>query len=199
MLLAATIALYSLSYLPSNHEIRFSLSGEEKTEQQKLQSFAAKAKIFCTQHKFDTSICFLLDMNLPSGQYRFFVYSLKNDSVLNAGIVAHGSCNYTFLKDAKFSNKPGCGCTALGKYKIGNKYAGRFGTAYKLYGLDTSNSNAYARNIVLHSYYLVPEKETYPLPVCNSLGCTMVSENFLNLIAKKIDASKKPVLLWVFD
>ncbi|QEC68624.1 hypothetical protein FRZ67_15395 [Panacibacter ginsenosidivorans] len=138
-------------------------------------------------------------MKLPSGKNRFFTYNLIGDSVVNAGIVAHGSCNQNFLSDPKFSNQPGCGCTALGKYEIGFKYKGMFGAAYKLYGLDSTNSNAFKRNIGLHSYYLVPDKETYLLPVCNSLGCAMVSYNFLCMLSKSIDSASKPILLWIFE
>ena len=138
-------------------------------------------------------------MSLNSGKYRFFVYDLVHDSVVMSGLVAHGSCNKTFLASAKFSNMPGCGCSEKGKYKIGYKYQGRFGPAYKLYGLDTTNSNAFDRYIVLHSYYMVPDRETSPLPICNSLGCAMVSDNFIKQLAAKLDASKKPVLLWMIE
>jgi len=46
---------------------------------------------------------------------------------------------------------------------------------------------------------MVPDKETDPLPICNSLGCAMTSTNYLTILSKKIDASAKPVLLWIFD
>jgi hypothetical protein len=136
-------------------------------------------------------------MSLHSGRKRFFIYDMKADSVMISAMVAHGACGNLFLADARFSNQPGCGCSSLGKYKIGSKYKGRFGDAYKLYGLDSSNSNAYERCIVLHSYYEVPDNETYPEPICNSLGCPMVSENFLKTLEPKIDGSSKPVLLWI--
>ena len=32
--------------------------------------------------------------------------------------MAHGSCNQNFLSEPKFSNQPGCGCTALGNIKL---------------------------------------------------------------------------------
>lgn len=174
-------------------------SETEKAERIKLQSFAEKAKLFCKSKGYNTDECFLIDMSLPSGKNRMFEYDMNHDSIISEGLVAHGSCNTDFLITAKFSNKPGCGCTALGKYKVGGKYVGRFGNAYKLYGLDSSNSNAYNRNIVLHSYYMVPDKETDPVPICNSLGCTMTSARYLTLLSNKIDASRRPILLWVFE
>jgi hypothetical protein len=115
-----------------------------------------------------------------------------------SGLAAHGSCNTAFLEQAKFSNAPGCGCSAIGKYKIGYSYKGRFGKAYKLFGLDNTNSKSFDRNIVLHAYKCIPDKEIYPQPVCNSLGCPMVSYEFLETAAAFIDESKKPLLLWIF-
>ncbi len=190
---------YAASFLPLNNAHKLRAKMADAAETKRLQTLGAQAKLYAAKNGFNTTQCFLLDMRLNSGQNRFFVYDLKNNSVLYAGLVAHGSCNTNFLEKAQFSNQPGCGCSAKGKYKIGYKYNGRFGTAYKLHGLETSNSNAYDRYIILHSYYLVPNQETAPLPICNSLGCAMVSPNFMKQLAITIDASKKPVLLWMVE
>ncbi|HWB24920.1 MAG TPA: murein L,D-transpeptidase catalytic domain family protein [Chitinophagaceae bacterium] len=197
VLLAGTY--YALAFIPAKRGNKLAPVAYSEPEVSKLKAFAAEAKSFTALNGYNTKFCFLLDMNLGSGQYRFFVYDLAHDSVLMAGLVAHGSCNKNFLMDAKFSNRPGCGCSAKGKYKVGYKYKGRFGTAYKLYGLDSTNNKAFERNIVLHSYYMVPDRETDPLPICNSLGCAMVSANFIKQLSVKLDASKKPVLLWMFE
>ena len=164
-----------------------------------LRKKAVAAKIVAAQKGFSTHIAFLLDMHLPSGQKRFFIYDLQKNSLLASGLVAHGSCRQRFLETAQFSNVPGCGCSAEGRYKIGGVYEGRFGKAFKLIGLDTTNSNAYQRNVVLHSYNYVPDEECYPYPICNSLGCPMVSVKFLNTAAGFVEKEKKPVLLWIYN
>jgi L,D-transpeptidase catalytic domain len=169
----------------------------EETEFARIKSFAPDAKEFCRLNGFNTKLFFLVDMHVHSGKKRFFIYDMNSDSVVNSSMVAHGACGHWFLQDADFSNQPGCGCSSIGKYKIGGKYNGRFGDAYKLYGLDSSNSNAFKRCIVLHSYSRVPDNETYPDPICNSLGCPMVSPNFLKQLEVKIDGSSRPVLLWI--
>ena len=138
-------------------------------------------------------------MSLPSGKNRFFVYDLQKDSIVKTSLVAHGSGNKGFSFTPKFSNQKESGCTALGKYRIGKGYSGRFGPAYKLYGLDSSNSNAFSRSIVLHSYSCVPEGETYPYPICNSRGCPMVAPLFLKELQEIIGKSEEPVLLWIFS
>lgn len=194
-----TIFYYGYPFASKNHAALLNGTEKEFAEMKKLKGYGSKAKAYCRQYGFSANTCFLIDMSLPAGSNRFFVYDLRNDSIMNSGLVAHGSCNETFLKEPKFSNEKGCGCSALGRYKVGYKYNGRFGIAYKLYGLDNSNSNAFDRNIVLHSYYLVPDKEVDPLPICNSLGCAMVSNNYLKKIAQSIDSAGKPLLLWIFQ
>jgi hypothetical protein len=164
----------------------------------RLRHYRKEVQSFCSKHSYNTSLAFMVDMSLPSGKNRFFMYDLQADSILSAGLVAHGSCNNGFIMDARFSNEPGCGCTSLGKYIVCNRYRGRFGDAYKLKGLDATNSNAYKRVVVLHAYSCVPDAEVYPAPVCNSLGCPMVSYKFLGRISEAIDASEKPMLLYIF-
>jgi len=174
------------------------IAGHSK-EFDRLKLKALFLKEFTTSHNYNHEVCFLVDMSMASGKSRFFVYDLTKDSVLLQGLVAHGSCDAGFQTDPAFSNKINSGCSSLGKYKIGNPYTGRFGLAYKLYGLDSSNKNAFERNIVLHSYSCVPEQETDPIPVCNSRGCPMTAPGFLRKLKPIIDQSNKPVLLWIFE
>jgi hypothetical protein len=154
---------------------------------------------YARKHGYNTSTCFLIDMNIASGKNRFFVYSLQKDAILDAGLVAHGCCNKNWLNGRQYGNAVGCGCTSLGRYKIGYPYKGRFGNSYKLYGLDSSNNNAFKRYVVLHPYQGVPDKEVHPYPICQSDGCPMVSPAFMNKLATIINASHEPVLLQIFD
>lgn len=164
----------------------------------RLAAKASLAKSFAKQKNFNTNICFLIDMDIPSGKDRFFIYDMKKDSVLQAGLVTHGRCNELWNDGRKYSNEPGSACTSPGKYKVGKPYRGTFGLAYKLYGLDSSNSNAFKRYVVLHSHECVPDAEVYPLPICRSDGCPTVSESFLKTLAGLIDNSSKPMLLWIY-
>lgn len=177
---------------PANNK----LSDKERT---KLHRYAASAATYARQHQFNTTFCFLVDMSRPSGASRFFVYNLQKDSLETDGLVAHGRCNQNWLEGRKYGNVPGCGCTSLGRYKIGKPYSGQWGLAYKLYGLDTSNSNAFARFVVLHSHECVPVNEVAPNEICQSDGCPTVSPVFLTRLARKLDKSTKPVLLWIYD
>jgi hypothetical protein len=154
-------------------------------------------KALARKKGYSTRYGFMIDMNIPSGKNRFFIYDLQKDSILHAGLVAHGSCNQAFRRTPYFYNTPHTGCSSDGIYKVGYRYSGRFGRSYKLYGLDSSNSNAFARNIVLHAYDCVPDAEIYPESLCNSLGCPMVSYRFRDTLSSFIDRSDKPILLWI--
>src|SRR5262245_53229728 len=83
----------------------------------KILTKATVAKTFAMQKGFNEKTCFLVDMSLSSGQYRFFVYDMEKDSILESGLVTHGRCKQDWLEGRKYSNVPGCGCTSLGKYK----------------------------------------------------------------------------------
>ncbi len=179
----------------SSHVVAASIAAN--TELLRLKKYSDEIKTFVKRNHFNNNCCFLVDMQLPSGSNRFFVYDLKNDSVIKSGLVAHGygSINHSVIN---FSNQSGSNCTSLGKYKIGNAYNGRFGLAYKLYGLDSTNNNALNRFVVLHAHDCVPVAEVSPQRICMSQGCPTVSPGFLIKLKAYIDKADKPILLQIF-
>jgi L,D-transpeptidase catalytic domain len=183
----------------NSHTFSFKKNTAHSITLQRLKANAAAIKEYAKANNFNTGYCFMADMQLPSGEKRFFIYNLAKDSVELAGLVAHGSGRNSSGSNVLFSNRPNSFCTSLGKYKIGNAYNGKFGVAFKLYGLDTTNSNAFKRFVVLHSHTCVPNEETAPLPVCESLGCPTVAPLFLRELKKYIDQSEKPVLLSIYN
>jgi len=97
----------------------------------------------------------------------------------------------------KFSNNGSSFCTSLGKYSIGKNYVGKYGKAYKLHGLDATNSNAFARSIVLHKYDKVPYEEQ-DRAIVHSLGCPMINDLYYDRIEKIIDSSKQNIILDIY-
>jgi hypothetical protein len=153
--------------------------------------------LYAKQNHFNSRYYFMVDMKIESGKKRFFVYNLEKDSVELAGLVTHGG-GKTNTSAIQFSNTPNSLCTSVGKYKIGNSYTGKFGLAFKLYGLDNTNSNAYNRFVVLHSHACVPNEEVAPLNICESWGCPTVAPAFLTKLKKYIDQSDQPILLNIY-
>ncbi|MDA6068159.1 murein L,D-transpeptidase catalytic domain family protein [Flavobacterium sp. AC] len=197
-----SFAIFGVSFACRNDEEKpeiikiskpvYSYEEKLKIETTEIRSFLGKSP------KYNSDIVFFLDMKIESGKNRFFIYDLKQNKILSEGLVGHGSGSETGIPGKlKFSNVNNSNCSSLGKYAIGSSYSGRFGKAYKLYGLDATNSNAFDRNIVLHKYSDIPFEEQLN-PICNSLGCPMVNENFFTVIEKIIDNSKKKIILVMY-
>ena len=173
----------------------FSSGSINTTEFERLKNNATYLKRFAGAKGYNINTCFIVDMSISSGKKRFFVYNFQKDSVEYSGLVTHGSGSDNAGGALQFSNLPGGYCTSLGKYKIAGSYNGRFGLAYKLYGLDKTNNNAFVRAVVLHSHSCVPDEEVSPLPLCRSQGCPTVSPSFLVLLKTYIEKSRQPILL----
>ena len=173
-------------------------STEKAGKKYTVSNRASEIASYANEKGYSTKYCFLIDMGLSSGRNRFFVYDLEKRSVAYSALVAHGSCNETFISQARFSNTNNSGCSSPGKYKVGAFYNGKYGESYRLHGLDKSNSNAFQRGVVIHGYDCVPDEEIYPRVLCNSLGCPMVSYSFFDRLSRIIKKSEKPILLWIY-
>ncbi len=155
-------------------------------------------KVIQKNPKYNKEIAFFIDMGVMSGKNRFFVYDLKNNKIIDEGLVAHGLGSETGVEgQLQFSNISNSLSTSLGKYSIGSHYKGKFGKAYKLYGLDKTNSNAFNRSIVLHKYSAVPYEEQ-DATICHSFGCPMVNVKYFERIEKIIDNSKTNIILSIY-
>jgi hypothetical protein len=93
-------------------------------------------------------------------------------------LVAHGRgsdpARTGWLK--RFSNVPGSDCTSQGAYVTGGYYEGEHGRSMRLVGLDSTNSNAEARAIVIHpAWYASPEIVRAQGMLGRSEGCFAVS------------------------
>lgn len=179
--------------------ILFILSGctysplKPNLSQEKIDSYLKRVTPLL-QDRYNKEIIFYVDLSKPSGDYRFFVLDIKNRKMLDAGL----ACNGVTDKQGNpiYSNRPGSNASSKGLYKVGYSYKGRFGKAYKLHGLNQTNSNAFARAVVLHSYSGVP-RWSIPSRLFNSQGCPTVNPKFLKELGKRIEQSRKPVLLYI--
>ena len=199
--------LISFACIISNNSITKTTSQQIATIQQqratnnivnRLKQHSLLAKNYATAHHLNNSIGFLIDMKIPSGNYRFFVVDFKMDTVKLKGLVTHGSGSYISNDSLQFSNTPQSGCTSLGMYAVGQSYLGSFGLAYKLHGLNTSNSNAFERFVVLHAHGCLPLAEVAPQHICQSLGCPTVAPTFLNTLHPIIDTATQPIVLYIY-
>lgn len=164
------------------------------------------ALAFCKQKGFSEEYYFLVDLSVHSGKSRFFVYDFKQKKVTAQNLVTHGSCDiFTDNPDkynkAKFDNRDNSHCSALGKYRVGKRDYSSWGikVKYWLDGLEDTNSNARQRIVVLHSWEAVANAEIYPNHSPLSWGCPAVSDDFMRKLDAKLQATSKPVLLWIIN
>ncbi len=178
----------------------FRIDTRSRAALERVNEKATELKAYAVANNFNTEYAFLIDMSLPSGKNRFFIYNFKKDIIEASSLVAHGfgSSIPNNYDELVFSNTPDSYMTSLGKYKIGYSYQGSFGLSYKLYGLESTNDKAFERTVVLHSAVSIPDTEPFPNHISRSLGCPMVSKSFLGVLTGYIKNSKKPVLLWIY-
>jgi len=171
----------------------------------RIEEKAAEALDFCKSNGYNTDFCILIDMKIHSGKYRLFVYNFNTQQIERKALCAHGcgkGDKTSTGANPLFSNAEGSWLTSLGKYKIGIRAYSQWGinVHYKLHGLESTNSNAFKRIVVLHSYSPVSSIEIYPLhlPMGWSLGCPVTDDDTMTYLDEKLKNAKKPVLLWVF-
>jgi hypothetical protein len=171
----------------------------------RIEEKAEEALSFCKTNGYNTDFCILIDMKIHSGKYRMFVYDFNNKQIERKALCAHG-CGKGNMESTGskplFSNEEGSLLTSLGKYKIGIRSYSQWGinVHYKLHGLDSTNSNAFKRIVVLHSFTPVSSIEIYPLhlPMGFSQGCPVTDNETMTYLDTKLKNTEKSILLWIF-
>ncbi|MEA3001081.1 MAG: hypothetical protein QOH04_1801 [Sphingomonadales bacterium] len=105
-----------------------------------------------------TDVIGIADFARASRDPRFYIVDL-NSGFVTQHLVAHGRgsdpAHSGWLEF--FSNELGSAATSEGAYLTGEAYTGKYGYSMRLTGLDVSNSNALAREIVVHTaWYAEP-------------------------------------------
>ncbi len=181
--------------------IQFSLTFSQVSDRIALK--ATEALAFCKKNNMNTGFCFLVDMSIKSGKNRFYIYDFKTKSITKSGLVCHGMGKSSGEEKPVYSNESGSNCTSLGKYKTGKRAYSNWGINihYKMHGLEKSNSNAFKRQVVLHSYDYVSDAEIYPssLTLGWSKGCPVVGNELMKKIDALLKKAKKPTLIWIFE
>ena len=106
-----------------------------------------------------TDIAGIADYGLHSSQPRLHFANLEAGSV-RSFLVAHGMGSdpeHTGWLQS-FSNEPGSNATSRGGYLTCEWYQGKYGTSIRLVGLDSDDSNALPRAIVMHPAEYVSEE-----------------------------------------
>lgn len=137
----------------------------------------------------------IIDMSVSANENRFFVIDVADQKIVNKSKVAHGKNSGLEFANS-FSNQISSNQTSLGFYKTGELYNGKHGLSLRLDGLETANSNARARAVVIHAADYVSEiflKKNGRLG--RSLGCPALPAKGYQDIVSKI---KEGSLLFIY-
>lgn len=155
---------------------------------------------YCKNNGYSTDYCILVDFSRPSGTNRFYIYDFNKKKIIYKSLCTNGRGKENNIFNSTFSNEIGSNYSSLGKYKVGNlrKMSSKFsGKGYTTYGLDSSNSNAFTRAILIHRGN--PPFELYPLPAIPvSRGCFAVSDNMMEHISEIKSQTNKPIMLYAY-
>ena len=164
-------------------------------------------KEYCRKKDLSENYAIVVDYSIPSGKHRFFVCDLKKEKIIASSLCAHGAGKGSTVFKPIFSNEIGSNCSSLGHYKItGRHQMSSSGLpSFRLQGLDTSNSNAMKRGILIHSAKLVSycRLGIYPfyLPLDRriSSGCFAIDIDMMDVVGDLVDKEKKPILLYAIN
>ncbi|MBS0351260.1 MAG: murein L,D-transpeptidase catalytic domain family protein [Proteobacteria bacterium] len=132
----------------------------------------------------------IIDFSLSSAMDRLYVINVKTGAVLMSAPVTHGlhsGANSPWAKN--FSNSPNSLESSLGVYITeNNPYTGQFGYSLRIAGLESSNSNAEARAIIVHSAnYASRSFLKYNGFLGNSYGCFAVDPALVHQLIAYIE------------
>ena len=98
---------------------------------------------------------------------------------------------------AKCSNEDGSHLSSIGKCLIAERYEGRYGVAYRLDGLEESNSALRERCVVLHGWQYTTSFPIYPFPTVGSWGCPVLSRRAMRKVDEILRREER-VVLWLY-
>ncbi|MBR4029059.1 MAG: murein L,D-transpeptidase catalytic domain family protein [Alistipes sp.] len=152
---------------------------------------------FCKREGYNTSIALFVDLSLHSGRNRFVVWDFEAEKPLLICPVSHGSGSQKPHKRsayAKLSNEDGSHLSSVGRAVVAERYEGRYGIAYRLDGLEDSNSNLRPRCVVLHGWEHTTSFPIFPFATVGSFGCPVLSRKMMAKVDSLIRDESKVIL-----
>jgi hypothetical protein len=133
------------------------------------------------------SILTIIDFTKPSREKRMWIVDILNKDLILNTWVAHGQGSGNDVA-TNFSDDIESHQSSLGFYLTDDIYIGKHGRSLRLDGLDTGyNSNARARDIVVHAANYVSQREiNHQGRLGRSFGCPAVSPKLAERIIKTI-------------
>lgn len=134
----------------------------------------------------------IADFSLPSRTPRFHLVDVASGRV-SSHLVAHGRgsdpAHTGWLQ--RFSNEPASNASSSGAYRTDGLYSGAHGRSIRLAGLETTNSNALVRAIVVHAaWYVSPEMARTHGMLGRSEGCFALANSSLPEVLARLGSGR---------
>ena len=161
---------------------------------------AVEAATYCRENGYNQHVVLLWDLSIHSGRRRFVVWNIAEGRAEYAFVASHGSGSrrsHVPSAYAKVSNADGSHLSSVGRALVVERYVGRYGVAYRLDGLEETNSEMRKRCIVLHGWHYTTSFPVWPLPTVGSWGCPVLSRRDMRIL-DKILQQEQSVVLWAY-
>ena len=158
---------------------------------------AARLLEYCRTEGYNTKIALFVDLSRHSGRRRFVLWDFEHWRPLLTCPVSHGSGSsksHVRSAYARTSNEDGSHLSSLGRALVAERYEGHYGRAYRLDGLEATNSNLRPRCVVLHGWEHTTSYPIWPLATTGSFGCPVLSRRNMSRLDAIIKNESRVVL-----
>ena len=155
---------------------------------------------YCRREGYNTRVALFVDLSRHSGRRRFVAWDMARMVPIFTAPVSHGSGSersHVRSAYARFSNEDGSHLSSLGRAVVAERYEGRYGVAYRLDGLEATNSNIRSRYVVLHGWEHTTSYPIWPRATVGSFGCPVLSRRMMARVDELLQR-EKGVILEVF-
>lgn len=155
---------------------------------------------YCRREGYNTRVALFVDLSRHSGRRRFVAWDMVRMVPIFTSPVSHGSgseMSHVRSAYARFSNEDGSHLSSLGRAVVAERYEGRYGVAYRLDGLEATNSNLRSRCVVLHGWEHTTSYPIWPRATVGSFGCPVLSRRMMARVDELL-RQEKGVILEVF-
>lgn len=181
---------------------RNNLNDLTPSQRNRTEKMANEVFDYAKKNKLNTDYALLLDYSIPSGTPRLFLWDYNKKGVVARFYVMHGCGGGAKADKPVFGNKVGCECSSLGKFQVTKHQGGTIKPSFRLKGLESCNSNAWRRGVMIHRSTWVDQwagKVKYiPLHRKSCQGCITVSTRGLNYLRPFIREQSTPLLLYSY-
>ena len=155
---------------------------------------------YCRREGYNTRVALFVDLSRHSGRRRFVAWDMARMVPIFTCPVSHGSgseMSHVRSAYARFSNEDGSHLSSLGRAVVAERYEGRYGVAYRLDGLDATNTNLRSRCVVLHGWEHTTSYPIWPRATVGSFGCPVLSRRMMARVDELLQR-EKGVIIEVF-